>query len=104
MMTIPATATAYLGLRPDRIPHASSTTRLVQQIGGSLGTAVLAVILQTQMAAHAGNSAGLALAFAHTFWWSVALAALAVVPALLLPSHMGLRREARGKVAGEATP
>jgi len=104
MMTIPATATAYLGLRPDRIPHASSTTRLVQQIGGSFGTAVLAVILQTQMAAHAGSSAGLALAFAHTFWWSVALAALAVVPALLLPSHMALRRTPREKVAGEATP
>ena len=46
MMTIPATATAYLGLRPDRIPHASSTTRLVQQIGGSFGAAVIAVILQ----------------------------------------------------------
>jgi EmrB/QacA subfamily drug resistance transporter len=104
MMTIPATATAYLGLRPDRIPHASSTTRLVQQIGGSFGTAVLAVILQTQMAAHAGSSAGLALAFAHTFWWSVALAALAVVPALLLPSHMVLRRTPRGKVVGEAAP
>ena len=104
MMTIPATATAYLGLRPDRIPHASSTTRLVQQVGGSFGAAVIAVILQTQMAAHAGSSAGLALAFAHTFWWSVALAALAVVPALLLPSHMALRRAPREKVATEATP
>ena len=104
MMTIPATATAYLGLRPDRIPHASSTTRLVQQIGGSFGAAVIAVILQTQMAAHAGSSAGLALAFAHTFWWSLALAALAVVPALLLPSHMALRLTPRGKVASEATP
>ncbi len=104
MMTIPATATAYLGLRPDRIPHASSTTRLVQQVGGSFGAAVIAVILQTQMAAHAGSSAGLALACAHTFWWSVALAALAVVPALLLPSHMALRRAPREKVATEATP
>jgi hypothetical protein len=101
MLTIPVTATAYLGLRPDRIPHASSATRLVQQIGGSFGAAVIAVILQTQMAAHANGSAGLALAFAHAFWWSLGLAALAVVPALLLPSHVTRRKSLRVQVAGD---
>lgn len=101
MLTIPVTATAYLGLLPDRIPHATSTTRLVQQIGGSFGAAVIAVILQTQMVAHANGSAGLALAFGHTFWWSLGLAALAVVPALLLPSHVTRRKPLGAQGAGE---
>ena len=104
MLTIPVTATAYLGLRPDRIPHASSATRLVQQIGGAFGAAVIAVILQTQMAAHANGSAGLALAFAHTFWWSLGLAALAVVPALLLPSYVTRRKSQHAKLADDDPP
>jgi EmrB/QacA subfamily drug resistance transporter len=104
MLTIPVTATAYLGLRADRIPHATSTTRLVQQIGGSFGAAVIAVILQTQMAAHPNGSAGLALAFAHTFWWSLGLAALAVVPALLLPSHVTRPKASPVQIAGDVAP
>jgi hypothetical protein len=46
----------------------------MQQAGGSFGTAVLAVIL-------AWHSSGVA------FWWSVAFAALAVVPAVMLPGQ-----------------
>ncbi|MDT7801082.1 MAG: hypothetical protein QOI78_4515 [Actinomycetota bacterium] len=75
---------AYRDLPPERISHASSTTRIVQQIGGSFGTAVLAVVLQRQLTAHPG-AAGQVTAFGHTFAWAVAFAALAVVPALLLP-------------------
>jgi hypothetical protein len=101
MLTIPVTATAYLGLRADRIPHATSTTRLVQQIGGSFGAAVIAVILQMQMTAHSDGADGLALAFGHTFWWSLGLAALAVVPALLLPSHVTRRKPLGVRVAGD---
>jgi EmrB/QacA subfamily drug resistance transporter len=101
MLTIPVTATAYLGLSPDRIPHATSTTRLVQQIGGSFGAAVIAVILQTQMVAHANGSAGRALAFGHTFWWSLGLGALALVPALLLPSYVKPQKSLHLKAAGD---
>ena len=44
-------------------------------------------ILQNQTAVHAAaGSAGLATAFAHTFWWTVGFTALAFVPALLLPT------------------
>jgi hypothetical protein len=34
-----------MGCRLLRVPDASSTTRIMQQVGGSFGTAVLAVIL-----------------------------------------------------------
>jgi EmrB/QacA subfamily drug resistance transporter len=72
-------AAAYQGLARDQVPHASSATRVLQQIGGAFGTAVLAVILARQAAGHP-----LAVAFDRTFWWSLAFTALAAVPALFL--------------------
>jgi hypothetical protein len=74
-------ASAYQGLRPDQVPHASSATRIMQQVGGSFGTAIIAMILQTQIAAHhAGGFAGRAVAFDNAFWWSLGLAAPAIIP------------------------
>jgi MFS family permease len=73
-------AAAYQGIGREQVPHASSATRILQQIGGAFGTAVLAVLLARQVAAHPA-----AVAFGHTFWWSLAFTALAVVPALFLP-------------------
>ena len=74
-------AGAFEGLPRASVPDASSVTRIMQQVGGSFGTAVLAVIL-------AGHS------FQATFWWSVAFTALAVLPALMLPH----------RAAGSGTP
>ena len=85
-VTIPIMATAYLGLRGADIANASSTTRIMQQLGGSFGAAIIAVILETQVAAHhAVNSGGLATAFAHTFWWKPGLTAVALLPGALAP-------------------
>ena len=86
MVTIPVMAAAYLGLRSDQVPHASIATRITSQLGGAFGAAVIAMILQTQIAAHAaGGLVGLATAFDHAFWWSLGLTALAIIPALFLP-------------------
>jgi EmrB/QacA subfamily drug resistance transporter len=84
-VTIPVMAAAYQGLRSEQIPHASSATRILQQIGGAFGAAVLAVILQDQITSHIRGVDGRAVAFDHTFWWTFALTALALIPALLLP-------------------
>jgi MFS family permease len=73
---------AFQGLDRARMPHASGITRIAQQLGGSFGTAVLAVVLQRQLTAH---PAAPAAAYAHTFALSVALTVLAIVPALLMP-------------------
>jgi EmrB/QacA subfamily drug resistance transporter len=93
--TIAVMAGAFQGLGRDQVPHASSVTRIVQYIGGSFGAAVLvAAILDRQVAAHAAaGAAGLATAYAHTFWWCAGFTALALVPALLLP---GAPRRPRG--------
>jgi hypothetical protein len=47
---VPATTSAYHGLRNEAIPRATSAVRIFQQVGGSFGTALLAVILQHQAA------------------------------------------------------
>ncbi|WP_300610855.1 MDR family MFS transporter [Trebonia sp.] len=85
-VTIPVMAAAYLGLRPGQVPHASTVTRIAQQVGGSFGTAILAMILSTQLhALGAHGLAGQATAFGTAFWWSLGLTAIAVIPALALP-------------------
>src|SRR5262249_54159837 len=81
-VTMPVMMAAYIGLDKQQIPHSSVLTRTTQQVGGSFGTAVLAVILATAAAAHHGN---LADAFAAAFWWSTGFSALAVLLALWLP-------------------
>jgi EmrB/QacA subfamily drug resistance transporter len=79
-------AAAYEGLNPAEIPHASSATRITQQVGGAFGASVLAVILQRQVAGHGGGLASAAGAFGATFWWCLGLTALGLAPALLLTS------------------
>jgi EmrB/QacA subfamily drug resistance transporter len=106
LATIAVMAGAFQGLSREQVPHASSATRIVQFVGGSFGAAVLvAVILDRQAAAHAAaGAAGLATAYAHTFWWCVGFTAVALIPALFLssgirttvvPAQPGQGREAR---------
>src|SRR3984885_14854084 len=85
-VTIPVMAVAYLGLERAEIAHASVLTRTAQQIGGSFGTAVLAVILESSVAAHHGD---LIAAFHVAFWWSVGFAALAALLSVWLPGRPG---------------
>jgi EmrB/QacA subfamily drug resistance transporter len=84
-VTIPVMAVAFLGLDKRQIAHSSVVTRTVQQIGGSFGTAVLAVILSAAITAHHGR---LASGFHIAFWWATGFSALAVLLSLWLPgSH-----------------
>ena len=87
-ITIPVMATAYLGLASGQVHNASAVTRISLQIGGAFGTAILAMILTTQLHAHhAGGLAGQASAFGTAFWWSLGFTIIAIVPALLLPAR-----------------
>ena len=67
---------AYQGLDRARIPHASTTVRIVQQLGGGVGTAVLATVL-----AHGHGST----AFPHAFAWATAFTVVACLVGLCLP-------------------
>ena len=102
-VTIPIMAAAYLGLQREDVPHASIATRITQQIGGSFGTAVMAMILQAQLVAHATSAGGRSAAFDGAFWWSLGLTVVAAVPALLLPGR-ARARAVQGRVVALERP
>lgn len=86
-VTVPVMAVAYLGLDREEVAHASVLIRVAQQIGGSFGTAVLAVILT-----HALTSTGApADAFHNAFWWATGFAAVAALLALALPGKLSVQ-------------
>jgi len=95
--TIAVMAGAFQQVPHAEVPDGSTTMRIIQQVGGSLGAATLAVILAAQMAGHSPVSAADQLAAFHTaFWWAIGFSLLAILPALLLP--------ARGRRASGTTP
>jgi EmrB/QacA subfamily drug resistance transporter len=81
-VTIPVMAVAFLGLDKQQIAHSSVVTRIAQQLGGSFGTAVLAVVLSGAITARHGD---LATGFDIAFWWATGFSALAVLLSLWLP-------------------
>jgi MFS family permease len=83
---VPVTTALYVALPREAIPSATTGVRIFQQIGGALGTAVLAVILQHSLPTIPSPS-GLAHAFEITFAWVLGLTVLSFVPALLLPGR-----------------
>ncbi|MCW2903424.1 MAG: Drug resistance transporter EmrB/QacA subfamily [Streptosporangiaceae bacterium] len=101
LIAAPVMATIYQGLPRAAVPAATATANILVRVGSSLGTAVLAVMLQvyirSQIPGASGNLAdaaahrdphtvqALVRAFGHSFWWTAAIAAVAMVPALLLP-------------------
>lgn len=113
---VPSMAVAYGAVPRESMAHATSSINAIQRVAGSLGTALLAVVLQRSIeanlprldggigalaeqsdAARAQTAPLLAAAFATTFWVAAALVAATLVPALLLP-----RRPARGGADAEA--
>lgn len=79
---IPVMAVGFVGLARPEMPHASTITRLAQQLGGAFGTAVLAVVLA---GAAAGGDA--VAAFQEAFWWAIGVTAVATAMAFLLPGR-----------------
>jgi MFS family permease len=102
---VPSMAVAYQSVPREAVSQATSTINVIQRIAASVGTALLAIVLQRRIAAelpalHGGIGGlsrlpeatraqvapALASAFATTFWVAFALLAAALVPALLLPA------------------
>lgn len=81
--TIAVMATAFTGLAPKQVPSASSATRILQQVGGSFGAAVLTVILELQLTGP-DTATRLATGFDRTFWWAIGFTVIGALPALLL--------------------
>ena len=97
-------AVAYQAVPREAVAQATSTINVIQRIAASVGTALLAVVLQRSIAANlpgfeggigalasfseggrAHTASAVADAFGTAFWVAFALVAAALVPALLLP-------------------
>lgn len=89
---VPSLAAPYRGLGTEQIPRATSAIRILQQLGGSFGVAILAVVLQRELVHRLPHAATLAAAYGQTFWWALAFIALAAIPALMLPGKLAGRR------------
>ena len=83
MVVIPLMTVAFVGLEREEVPHASILTRVAQQVGGSVGVAVLAVILSAAYT----STGSVASAFDVAFWCTIGFATLAVVLALAMPGR-----------------
>jgi EmrB/QacA subfamily drug resistance transporter len=95
LITAPAISTATLGVDPGDAGVASATVNTAQQVGGSLGTALLNTLATAATTSFvAGKAAAPALAaeaavhgYTTAFWWAAAIfAAGAVICGLLLRS------------------
>jgi EmrB/QacA subfamily drug resistance transporter len=102
---IPAMSAAYAALRPDQLSDATPQMNVLQRLGGSLGVAVLAVVLQRSIsgARHSAGLAGVAGAYGTAFWWAFAIAAAAIIPCIvLIRAERTIAR--RQDTAGAAAP
>ncbi|WP_228002405.1 MDR family MFS transporter [Nocardia australiensis] len=98
---IPTMTVAFSSVPKAAAPSATSAFNVFQRVGASLGTAVLAVVLQKQVADQlpAGRSTlaqvtpggdaarNLATSFHLPFVWALAFTAFAVVPSFFLPER-----------------
>ena len=116
---MPLMSGAMQTLRRAAVARASTTLNIIQQVGASIGTAVMSVILTAALTDRFGGArAGLGAApanlplevknlmteaFTHTYWWAPALIVPALLAALLLPRRKPEPVEDEGE-AGAAAP
>jgi len=93
---MPTMTAAFASLRTDQLSDATPQMNVLQRLGGAIGTAVLAVVLQ-RSSAGAHTPAELASAFDTAYWWSLGIAVLSLAPCLVL-----LRSESAGVRAASA--
>ncbi|MFJ2706467.1 DHA2 family efflux MFS transporter permease subunit [Streptomyces sp. NPDC087428] len=88
MVGAPVMNIVYSRIEPERLPRASGALNLLNTVGGSVGTAALAVVLQNRLSARGPD---IPAAFGDTFWWVLGFCLFAAAGATRLP-----RTRARG--------
>ena len=92
---MPAMTAAYATMERSQITHATPQLNVLNRVGGSIGTTVLAVVLaDAERGTHTATQA--AHAFGTAFWWSTGIAAVAIIPCVIL-----MRAETRARQAAE---
>ena len=79
-------AAAYQDLPQELLPDASSATRIMQQIGGSFGVAIIAIILQRKTLESQVGQNQQVHAFNNAFSWTLGFTLVAFLLAWVLPN------------------
>ncbi len=95
---MPAMTAAFASLERSELADATPQLNVLQRIGGSIGTAVLAVILERALSTANGLDAA-AAAYGSAFWWSLVITALAIVPCVVLVRAERAARSRKGAPA-----
>jgi EmrB/QacA subfamily drug resistance transporter len=102
MSFMPAMAAAFAAMRPDQLSDATPQLNTLMRLGGAIGTAVLAVVLQ-RASGHTADPARLAHGFDTAYWWGLGIAVLSLVPCMaLLRAERSPARRPDAAAAGEA--
>jgi EmrB/QacA subfamily drug resistance transporter len=96
---LPAMAAAFASLERSELASATPQLNVIQRVGGSIGTAVLAVVLQRALVGAHGLS-GAAAAYGTAFWAAAILTALAIIPCVILLRAERAARAAKRKGSG----
>jgi len=80
---MPTMTAAFASLRTDQLSDATPQMNVLQRLGGAIGTAVLAVVLQ-RAALHAHTPAEGAAAFNAAYWWALGIGVLSLIPCVVL--------------------
>jgi EmrB/QacA subfamily drug resistance transporter len=95
---MPAMTAAFASLKRSELSDATPQLNVLQRVGGSVGTAVLAVVLQRALVG-AHTVADQAAAYGTAFWASAIIAALGIGPCIML-----LRAERAARRKPEPVP
>ncbi|MEU5686301.1 MFS transporter [Streptomyces venezuelae] len=82
MIGAPVMNIVYSRIEPEQLPRAAGALNLLNTVGGSVGTAALAVVLENRLT---DRGTDISSAFADTFWWVLGFCLLAAAGATRLP-------------------
>ena len=97
---MPAMAAAFAALERSELSDATPQLNVLQRVGGSIGTATLAVVLQRSLVG-ALTPAAQASAYGTAFLFSAGITALAIVPCIILVRAGRAARAARAAEGAE---
>jgi EmrB/QacA subfamily drug resistance transporter len=98
---MPAMTAAFASLEPSELSDATPQMNVLQRVGASIGTAVLAVVLQRSLVG-AHTLGAQASAYGTAFWASAILAAIAILPCIVLLRSERAARRAHPEVAAQS--
>ena len=80
---VPTMTAAFASLRHSELSDATPQLNVIQRVGGSIGTAILAVVLDRAIAG-AHSLSATASGFGTAFWWALGMTAVAMLPCVWL--------------------